>query len=118
MTSEQAVSTAEDKDTAGADGVRLHRVSNFVGMWERPDPPVEGGRPRSRDGTVLRPPQLPGAPDPVATNGLIGINSRDYKSLELFTKLATSELPEHAPDSHILSFLRVVLRQCRRYNGG
>src|SRR5262247_469175 len=90
----------------------------FVGMCERPDPPVEGRRPRSRDGTVLRPPQLPGAPDPVATNGLIGINSRDYKRLELFTKLATSELPEHAPDSHILSFLRVVLRQCRRYNGG
>ena len=87
-------------------------------MCERPDPPVEGGRPRSRDGTVLRPPQRPGAPDPVATKGLIGINSRDYKRLELFTKLATSELPEHAPDSHILSFLRVVLRQCRRYNGG
>ena len=42
---------------------------------ERPDPPVEGGRPRSGDGTLLCPAQLPGAPDPVAANGLIGINS-------------------------------------------
>src|SRR5262249_18438052 len=42
---------------------------------ERPDPPVEGGRPRSRDGTVRGPPQLPGAPAPLVTHDLIGINS-------------------------------------------
>ena len=42
---------------------------------ERPDPPVEGGRPRSGDGTLLCPAQLPGAPESVAANGLIGINS-------------------------------------------
>jgi hypothetical protein len=32
-------------------------------------------RPRSGDGTLLCAAQLPGAPEPVATNGLIGINS-------------------------------------------
>src|SRR5712692_830911 len=42
---------------------------------QRPDPPLEGGRPRSRDGTLLCPAQLPAAPDPLAANGLIGINS-------------------------------------------
>jgi hypothetical protein len=36
---------------------------------------VEGRRPRSRDGTLLCPAQLPGALDPVAANDLIGINS-------------------------------------------
>ena len=42
---------------------------------QRPDPSVEGGRPRSRDGTLLCPAQLPGASDPMAANDLIGINS-------------------------------------------
>src|SRR5215813_14905202 len=42
---------------------------------EGPDPPVEGGDPRSRDGTVLCPAQLSGAPESVAANDLIGINS-------------------------------------------
>src|SRR5207237_7809201 len=42
---------------------------------QRPDPSVEGWRPGSRDGTVLCPAQLPGAPDPVATDDLTGINS-------------------------------------------
>src|SRR4030095_10227231 len=41
----------------------------------RPDPFVEGGRPRSGDGTLLCPAQLPGALASVAANGLIGINS-------------------------------------------
>src|SRR5205807_7787200 len=34
-----------------------------------------GGCPRSGDGTLLCPAQLPGAPHTLATNGLIGINS-------------------------------------------
>src|SRR5215475_8326631 len=42
---------------------------------ERPDPLVEGGRPRSGDGTLLCPAQLPGALESVAANDLIGINS-------------------------------------------
>src|SRR6266568_4859876 len=41
---------------------------------ERPDPPVEGGRPRSRDGALLCPAQFPGAPEPLAAHDLIGIN--------------------------------------------
>src|SRR5262249_24860932 len=54
---------------------------------ERPDPPVEGGRPRSRDGTVLCHAQLPGASDPVAANELIGIKSIEVQP----ARLATSE---------------------------
>ena len=46
-----------------------------VSYREGPDPPVEGGRPRSRDGALLRPAQFPGAPAPLATHDLIGINS-------------------------------------------
>ena len=42
---------------------------------ERPASLVEAGRPRSRDGTLLCPAQLPGALGPVAADGLIGINS-------------------------------------------
>jgi hypothetical protein len=42
---------------------------------ERPDPLVEGGRPRSGDGALLCPAQLPGAPHTLAADGLIGINS-------------------------------------------
>ena len=38
-------------------------------------PPVEGGRPRSRDGALLCPAQFPGAPEPLVTHDLIGINS-------------------------------------------
>ncbi len=44
---------------------------------ERPDPPVEGGRPRSGDGALLRPAQFPGAPEPLVTHDLIGINSNE-----------------------------------------
>ena len=53
----------------------LHQQRQAVSDCERPDPPVEGGRPRSRDGTLLCPAQLPGTPDPMATDDLIGINS-------------------------------------------
>src|SRR5262249_2742187 len=42
---------------------------------ERPEPPVEGGRPRSGHGTLLRPAQFPGTPTPLAAHDLIGINS-------------------------------------------
>ena len=42
---------------------------------QRPHPPVEGGRPRSGDGTLLCAAQLPGARESVAANGLIEINS-------------------------------------------
>jgi hypothetical protein len=42
---------------------------------QRPDPPVERGRPRSGHGTLLCPAQLPGTADSVAADGLIGINS-------------------------------------------
>src|SRR6266851_8998586 len=45
---------------------------------ERPDPPVEGGRPRFGDGTLLCSTQLPGAPDPLAADDLIGINSNHH----------------------------------------
>src|SRR5262249_40230016 len=41
---------------------------------ERPDAPVEGRRPRSRDGALLRPAQFPGTPEPLVTDDLIGIN--------------------------------------------
>src|SRR5215813_10681584 len=46
-----------------------------VSHCERPDPPVEGGRPRSRDGALLCPAQFPGAPESLAAHDLIGINS-------------------------------------------
>src|SRR5262245_773163 len=52
---------------------------------QRPHPPVEGWRPWSRDGTLLRPARFPGAFDPVAAHGVIGINSKDDGvSLNLF----------------------------------
>jgi hypothetical protein len=50
---------------------------------ERPDAPVEGGRPRSRDGAVLCPAQFPGAPESLAAYDLIGINSNVLYSLLL-----------------------------------
>src|SRR5207249_8873111 len=43
---------------------------------QRPDPAVERRGPRSREGTLLCPAQLPGAPDPMAIDDLIGINLR------------------------------------------
>src|SRR5436305_1917132 len=43
---------------------------------ERPHPSVERGRPRSRDGALLCPAQFPGAPEPLVTYDLIGINSQ------------------------------------------
>src|SRR5712691_6262304 len=48
---------------------------------QRPDPAVEGRRPRSRDGDLLRPAQFSGAPEPLVTYDLIGINSIDLCSL-------------------------------------
>src|SRR5262249_9188537 len=42
---------------------------------ERSDAPVERGHPRYRNGNLLCPAQLPGAPHTLATNGLIEINS-------------------------------------------
>src|SRR5262245_38688743 len=50
-----------------------------VSDCERPDPPVEGGRPRSRDGDLLCPAQFPGAPAPLAAHDLIGMNSFTYR---------------------------------------
>src|SRR5262249_37275401 len=60
---------------------------------EGPDPPVEGGCPRSRDGTLLCPAQLPGAFDPVAADDLIEINSIDQSFLR----------PLLPVDNHLLS---------------
>ncbi len=42
---------------------------------------VVGRRARSRDGDLLCPAQLPGAPHALATNGLIGINSHDVRGV-------------------------------------
>src|SRR6266436_9220361 len=42
---------------------------------QRPDPPVEGGRPRSREGALRCPAPFSGAPEPLVTYDLIGINS-------------------------------------------
>ena len=50
-------------------------VSSAVAHRERPPPPVEAGYPRSGDGTLLCPAQLPRAPHALATDDLIGINS-------------------------------------------
>src|SRR5262245_18264419 len=52
-----------------------HQQRQALSYYERPAPPVEGGRPRSRDGTLLRPAQCPGTPKPLAAHNLIGINS-------------------------------------------
>src|SRR5262245_4580674 len=43
---------------------------------KRSAPPVEGGRPRSRDGALLCPAQFPGAPAPLAAQDFIGMNSK------------------------------------------
>src|SRR6266851_6990945 len=56
-------------------GTRHALWANGPYSTQRPDPSVEARRPRCRDGTVLCPAQLPGAPHALATNGLIGINS-------------------------------------------
>src|SRR5262249_24069256 len=48
---------------------------------ERPDAPVEGGRPRSGDGALLRPAQFPGTPKPLAAYNLIGINSNGARDM-------------------------------------
>src|SRR4029450_7670795 len=63
-----------------------------VSHCERPDPAVEGGRPRSRDGALLCPAQFPGAPAPLAANDLIGINSNHYKRIEANADLSEIEL--------------------------
>src|SRR5262245_49281858 len=56
-----------DKTMGGSDGAPYGRFAIFG--------PLEGGRPRSRDGTRLCPAQRPGAPDALAANALIGRNS-------------------------------------------
>jgi hypothetical protein len=56
-------------------GTRHALWANGPYSTQRPHPLVEGGRPRCRDGTLLCPAQLPGAPHTLAANGLIGINS-------------------------------------------
>jgi len=53
----------------------LHQQRQAVSHGARPDAPVEGGRPRSRDGALLCPAQCPSAPEPLAAHDLIGINS-------------------------------------------
>lgn len=54
-----------------------------VSHGQRPHPPVEGGHPRSRDGTLLCPAQLPGTFEPMAANDLIVITSTDVKGNDL-----------------------------------
>src|SRR6266851_2284830 len=54
-------------------GTRHALWANGPYFTQRPDPLVEGGRPRGCDGHLLCPPQLPGAPHALAANGLIGI---------------------------------------------
>ncbi len=56
-------------------GTRHALWANGPYSTQRPHPLVEGGRPRCRDGNLLCPAQLPGAPHALAANGLIGINS-------------------------------------------
>jgi hypothetical protein len=56
-------------------GMLLEHRKDPLAHCERPDPAVEGGRPRSRDGALLCPAQFPGAPAPLAAHDLIGINS-------------------------------------------
>src|SRR5262249_3996284 len=58
---------------------------------ERPDPPVEGGRPRSRDGALLCPAQLPGTPEPLVPNDLIGINSNVVREVQCLFKTIEKE---------------------------
>ena len=56
---------------------RIEHVNSSVKrcrMVKGPDPAVEAGRPRSGDGTLLCPAQLPGAPHALTTDGLSGIN--------------------------------------------
>src|SRR3979490_1638660 len=53
-------------------GTRHALWANGPYSTQRPHPLVEGGRPRCRDGTLLCPAQLPGAPHTLAANGLIG----------------------------------------------
>jgi predicted ATPase len=56
-------------------GTRHALWANGPYSTQRPDPSVEGRRPRSGDGNLLCPAYLPGAPHALATDGLIGINS-------------------------------------------
>jgi len=59
---------------AAADRARQQQ-RQAVSPCERPDAPVEGGHPGSRDGALLCSAQFPGAPEPLAAHDLIGINS-------------------------------------------
>src|SRR5262245_61711323 len=62
--------------TSGGCGSRARQQQcHAVSHRQRPEPPVEGGRPRCGDGTLRCPAQRPGAPAPLAVDGLIGINS-------------------------------------------
>src|SRR5262252_5587003 len=60
---------------ASAPDRACHQQRQALSHCERPDPPVEGGCPRSRDGALLCPAQFPGAPAPLAAHDLTGINS-------------------------------------------
>src|SRR5215831_5788851 len=83
--------------TAAADRARQQQCE-ALSHRERLDPPVEAGRPGSGDGTLLCPAQLPGTPDPVATNGLIGINSNaPFSSCPLWYVSTQSLTPWDAP---------------------
>src|SRR5215510_191724 len=65
--------------TSGGCGATLSLLQGqALPHCERPHPLVEGGRPRSGDGTLLCPAQLPGALESMAANGLIGINSNVF----------------------------------------
>jgi len=58
---------------------------------ERPNPPVEGGRPRSGDGTLLCPAQLPGAPHALAADDVIEINSTDVPKMQTLIPLKSQK---------------------------
>ena len=52
---------------------------------------MERGRPRSRDGDLLCPAQFSGAPEPLVTYDLIGINSIEEARSRLTEGLAASD---------------------------
>src|SRR5262249_36433954 len=57
-----------DAPPAAAAAGACQQQRQGVSHCERPHPPVERGHPRSGDGTVLCPAQLPGAPEPLVTH--------------------------------------------------
>src|SRR5262249_16748008 len=63
---------------------------------ERYSKSMEGGHPRSGDGTLLCPAQLSSAPHPLAANSLIGINSMEFSLGRLITPAEEHALPERS----------------------